>query len=245
MDEYRVKGIVISSIDYKEKDKLITLFTLEFGKISAVLRGVKNKNAKLKFASQVFCFADFILVRRGEYFTVTSAEQIESFYEITANYEAYLAGQAILEAIHLVLQPNMMMEALFLDVLRCLKELTMQQTQSAVVLTKFLLQVFTYSGYGFSFLECNECKTKLKQELYFNFDLGSVTCKQCAGTNHYEFKPRTFNSLKLIDNADFSQLHSIKVNKADAMEMVQVLHKNFEWQFNKKLKTMAAYLQEI
>ena len=64
MNELKLKAIVLSSIDYSEKDKIIKLFSLEEGIISAVLKGVRSQNAKLKFASQPFCFADFNLIKK-------------------------------------------------------------------------------------------------------------------------------------------------------------------------------------
>ena len=47
MNETKVRAIVLGGIDYKEKDKLINLFTLEHGIVSVVFRGVKASNAKL------------------------------------------------------------------------------------------------------------------------------------------------------------------------------------------------------
>ena len=42
MTEERLKGIVISAKDFKEADKLLTLFTLEKGIVYAKLVGVKK-----------------------------------------------------------------------------------------------------------------------------------------------------------------------------------------------------------
>ena len=50
----KIKGIVISSIDYKDKDKLITIFSLEKGLITAKLTGVKNPKAKMKPLKRFF-----------------------------------------------------------------------------------------------------------------------------------------------------------------------------------------------
>ena len=67
MTEERLKGIVISAKDFKEADKLLTLFTLEKGIVYAKLVGVKKPNAKLKPAKEIFCFADFDVVSKGEF----------------------------------------------------------------------------------------------------------------------------------------------------------------------------------
>ena len=47
--EEKVKAFDIKNKDYKEKDKQIVLFSLEKGKITAFLRGVKAPKAKLKY----------------------------------------------------------------------------------------------------------------------------------------------------------------------------------------------------
>lgn len=45
-----VNGIVLRAVDYKDSDKIITLFTIEKGIITAGAKGVKKAGAKLKFA---------------------------------------------------------------------------------------------------------------------------------------------------------------------------------------------------
>ena len=44
MEDTKVKAIVLDSKDYKDKDKLVTLFTLENGLVSAVAKSVKSSN---------------------------------------------------------------------------------------------------------------------------------------------------------------------------------------------------------
>ena len=65
MNEVKVTGIVLKAIDYREKDKLITIYSVELGLITAVLKGVNSAKAKLKFASLPFCLAEFVLAQRN------------------------------------------------------------------------------------------------------------------------------------------------------------------------------------
>ena len=78
MEQIKFKGIVLKSIDYKEKDKLLTIFSLELGKLTAVLKGVRQEKAKLKFAAMPFCFAEFVATNVNGYYTITECYQIES-----------------------------------------------------------------------------------------------------------------------------------------------------------------------
>ena len=107
MEETKVKGIVLGGIDYKEKDMLISLFSLEQGVISIVFKGVKSPKAKLKSAKEVFSFGDFIY--SGANKIVTSADIIENFYEITKDIKKYYVACAMLNAVKAVLpqgEPN-------------------------------------------------------------------------------------------------------------------------------------------
>ncbi len=52
---------MLRATDYLENDKILTLLTAEMGKITAGIKGVKKAGAKLKFAAQPFCFAEYIL----------------------------------------------------------------------------------------------------------------------------------------------------------------------------------------
>lgn len=238
MDEFRVKGIVINSIDYKDNDKLLTIYSLELGKISAVLKGVKSPKAKLKFAGQLFCFAEFMLVKRGEYFTVTNASQIESFFEISSNYNKFLVGQIILEIVNIIMQPNQINERYFVQILKALKELCNNESNENSIIVKFLLITFDVMGYAINFTHCVECNSLLHNELFFNFDIGFISCKNCARLNSFQLQKKDFNVLKIINNSNVENLNGVKVSKDDLFEVVAVLGKNFENRFNKKIKTL-------
>ena len=56
---------MIRAVDYGENDKILTLLSAERGKISAGIKGVKKAGAKLKFAAQPFCLAEYVLTGRG------------------------------------------------------------------------------------------------------------------------------------------------------------------------------------
>ena len=55
--EEKLNALMLRGVDYKDNDKMLTLYSLERGLVSAGIKGVKKAGAKLKFASQPFCFA--------------------------------------------------------------------------------------------------------------------------------------------------------------------------------------------
>ena len=83
MDEIKTKGIVIKATDYKDSDKLVTIFSAEKGLIRARARGVKKNKAKLAFAVQPFAFIEFMLTERDGFYTIINATSVDQFFNIT------------------------------------------------------------------------------------------------------------------------------------------------------------------
>ena len=89
-------GIVLGGVSYGENDKMLTIFTLSKGSISARIKGVKKAGAKLKFASEPFCFAEFVFSTTGERRTVIGASLVDSFYPIRNDLKTlYLASACV------------------------------------------------------------------------------------------------------------------------------------------------------
>jgi len=90
--EEKSSGIVVSSVSYGENDKILNIFTLDKGMISARIKGVKKAGAKLKFASEPFCFSEYVFLKSGEKRTVISASLIDSFYPIRESVEKFYSA---------------------------------------------------------------------------------------------------------------------------------------------------------
>ncbi|MDE6000931.1 MAG: DNA repair protein RecO, partial [Clostridia bacterium] len=89
-----VNAVMLRSVDYNENDKILTLLTAERGKITAGIKGVKKAAAKLKFAAQPFCFAEYVLASRGDKYTVINAAESESFYDLRTDINKFYAASA-------------------------------------------------------------------------------------------------------------------------------------------------------
>jgi len=237
MDEYKVKGIVLSASDYKEKDILITLFTVELGKIRAVLRGAKQAKAKLKFAGQPFCFADWILVKKGEYFYVTTVDLIDTFYELTTDYDSFLIASSINEICIETLKPNMLNESLFLDYLTALKCLVYDKINYNLVFIKFLLNLLNNSGYALNFSTCGTCNMPIMGDIILSSTTNEFTCVSCSNNYGLKVDKREFNALKIISNTNYENLKSVKFSQELLTICINILKYDLQNVFNYRFKT--------
>ena len=49
-DYFSTEGLILRAQDYKETDQLLTIYTIERGKIKALVKGVKKTTSKLRLA---------------------------------------------------------------------------------------------------------------------------------------------------------------------------------------------------
>jgi len=119
--EIKVDAIVIRTADYGESDRMLTLFTLQRGKLSAAAKGVRKAGAKLRFAAQPFCFAEYVLAQRGERNTVISAAETDSFYALRGDIGKFYAAASLAGVCDALLYDGMVSEELFLRAVNALR----------------------------------------------------------------------------------------------------------------------------
>lgn len=233
----KFNGIVLKSIDYKDKDKLLTIFSLELGIITATLKGVNQEKSKLKFASMPFCFAEFVASNKNGFYTITECSQIESFYNIISNYNKSIAGFLGLEVTSIIIQ-NVPDELWFLTLINYLKLLEFSNANANVLIIKFMLEVLNKIGYGLSFDGCSECGLKFVGDVYINLEMGELECASCKSVNSTKLSRQQFAILNIINNSEFPSLQSIKQKDDVLLSIIQVLKQNLQLRLGTVLKSL-------
>lgn len=173
--EIKTDAIVLQSIDYKDNDKLLTLFSPALGKITAGARGVKKATAKLAFAAQPFCFAEYILAEKGGRYTVTGAYLHESFFALRYDIVRFYAACAATEICLSVLMENEVYDGIFIALVECLKALALGEGDEAEALISFVLVALQESGYPLDLGYFEECDGEIGDKLWFDFSDGKFT----------------------------------------------------------------------
>ena len=234
--EEKVKAIVILSKDYKEKDKQIVLFSLENGKITAFLKGVKGAKAKLKYAKELFCFGDYVLTESKVGKIVTSCEPVETFYDITKNYENFSQGTLILDILNTVINYNEQNSILFLNTLKALKILAYEDVNPVYVSLKFLIGIFEALGYKLSLNRCCCCGGPFVNRRFLSLETGEITCLGCKSPQSVEITNGVHTALRILSTTEYEKLSTIKLANGSEKEALLLLAENFEQRFSKKLK---------
>lgn len=144
MDE-KTQGLVLKLIDYKDADKLASIFTMNYGVLTAKFVGVKKEKAKLKAVAQPFTFADFNFTTRSNNRVVAGASLIDSFYNIVADYNKTICGYIVLDILKSILPEEKPEQDLFLLSVTTLKNI--EQQNEFISTIDFILKFLSFSGF--------------------------------------------------------------------------------------------------
>lgn len=236
------KALVLRATNYRENDKLITLFSLELGKIGAILTGCNKPTAKLKFAGQPFCLAEFELIKTGELFKVTNASEIENFFDLSLDYQKMLAGSVVLESCEAATQPKSA-PALFVEVLKALKTLCFSDLNAKLVLSKFFLELFAVTGYKLGLDRCKSCGGHFTTHALLDLNSGSLVCGLCRGINSMELSLPALAGLKLVAQTEYARLGSITLKDQVLSEILTLFGADFLARFNHSLKSLKSLIK--
>ena len=166
--EIKVDALVLRTADYGESDRMLTLFTLQNGKLSAAAKGVRKAKARLNFAAQPFCFGEYVLAQKGERYTVISAFATDAFYGLRMDVGKLYAAASLAGLCDAVLPEGLVNEELFLLAVTALGEMCEKEETEALI--SFFLRLLTLSGYMIDLSACAD----------FDFSGGCFTCEDCA-----------------------------------------------------------------
>lgn len=246
MNEIKTQAIVLDAKDYKDSDKKLALLSVEYGLIWATIKGVKKPKAKLASISQPFCFAEFILSKKGEFWTVINASVIENFFQITSDFDKYIIGTAMMEFCKKTVKENDSSLDTFVLLAKSLKQLEYSAANPMAVLIRFLLDGFSFAGYKLVMDKCACCKSDnlLSYGFNYSFDHGGILCKKCSAViDNFMLESGEQGVLKNIAATSIDNIHRLKfASRESLVGVIGLLAKQFRLNTGEELKTISQYI---
>ncbi|MBR5227384.1 MAG: DNA repair protein RecO [Clostridia bacterium] len=179
----KVKGVVIKETQYKDNDKILTLLTDEFGKISCIAKGAKKTNSSLLAPCQFLVCSEFVLYKGTTFYHINSAEIIDTFYNLRIDYEKLEVAYEITKILSQTVgegEDAKEILSLFLNTLYVIEN---KDIEKDLVISIFKLKLISLLGYMPDVVSCKECgQTMLdreKKNYYYSFIDNSSICENC------------------------------------------------------------------
>lgn len=219
--ETKDKGVVLKLNDYKDADKLASIFTVSEGVISCKFRGVKKDKAKLKGSAQPFTFLELIYTSVGGNRTVISSDIIDSFQGIVSSYDKTICGYIVLDIINTIIPKNKPEEELFILTLNCLKNIETKNEFISVI--DYIINFISVSGMGIDFEDLDV--------VYLDLLSGNFVGQRIDSS--VEINKDIYRLLKSIkEKVKFSEVSVIRLKEA-----LKLMGQIIEIKFGEKIKS--------
>lgn len=238
MSIIKTRAIVIKNQDYKENDKLVTIFSETHGKINIIVRGAKKvKNSKLPLTLP-FSFCDYVLFKGKTMMTLNEGSIIESFQDFLKDLETVTYTTYILELIDIVLVEEEPNYNLFKDAATIFYFIKNNVVPIEILIAYFELRVLKNTGFNFNFDRCSICRKKIISSNYFSFSNGGGVCSSCTKENGLYISYETYSLIKYISTLSIQELVKINFNEKVKNESKKLLSFIIQNSFDKKPKSL-------
>jgi len=240
VDGIKVRAIVCGSQNYKENDKLLTLCSVEEGKITALLKGCRKPTSKLRFAHAPFCFGEYLLSERNGFYTVTGCTPIEQFTDLSSDIDKFYAGSVILEMLKTMTEEGDNLARPLVKALEHLKILCYEDSNPSIVLLSFMSEFLKLAGYSLNFSRCCVCRTENMNKRYFSYVHGGLVCSICAGHGSEIMSAQAVGLLRAVTNR--TPLNVLRFEDCVVRESLMLLSGYLQSVTGKGLNSLKQYL---
>lgn len=174
-------AIVLRYANYRDNDRMLTLFSPTRGRIEALARGCRKPRSPLLAASELFSLGEYEVYERGNHLTVINATLTETFYPLRLDYDRLTAGTYLLGICEATVQSGEPDQELFMLLLHTLSRLTFTDQECQPLLSGFLLHYAACEGFKPRLAHCVRCGERLSDagSLYFDSAEGGLCCHAC------------------------------------------------------------------
>jgi DNA repair protein RecO (recombination protein O) len=207
MHEEKTEGIVLRSQDYKERHRIITLFSPQ-GLISLIVKGISRKNARLLTLTTPFNHGEYIYYQgRSDLFRFHDGATLNDHLDLRQNLRSLQTAGALANAVltsQMTGKPSPALFALYKSYHRQIRSFDDPEP----LLASFYLKLLKHEGLLSLSSHCASCKEGMAQA----FDNGESFCYQHARQGAISFSSSEWEKLLSLESApQFSTLRSLQL----------------------------------
>jgi DNA repair protein RecO (recombination protein O) len=237
----QTEAIIIKRINLGEADRILTLYTPDYGKLKAVAKGTRRPKSKMGGHVELLTHSLLLLARGRNLDIVTQAQTINSFLPLKDDLKRMSCGLYISELVDSFTEEDIENRNLFQLLLDTLDRLT-QSNNNDTVLRYFELHLLNYSGYRPQLRKCANCDSTLQPTTnYFSSSQGGVLCPDC-GYHEPLARNLSLNALKVLrlwQNCDYATASRVNINSELSFELEQLMRDYIKHLLDKQVKSTA------
>lgn len=241
-NRFTTEALVVKEMKIGESDRLVTLFSREYGIIKAFASGAKNIKSKKAGATSLLTYGSFTIKNKNGSLRIYEATPITVFFGAGSDIEVLALSQYFCElstVFALEGQPNTELLRLILNSIHFL---TKEKRYPPLIKAITELRTAVISGYAPDLIACESCGKFEDTIMFFNVREGFLHCGECKGGDGFKAVDRTLlSALRHIVYSEFKNLYSFQIPDNKAKELAEITGRYITIQTDHKFSTLDFY----
>ena len=182
MADLTLRGMVIRTVDYRDNDRILTLFTAEQGRVDAKARNCRKPTSPLLACTQPFAYGESQLFYHKNKYIVDQGEVLESFYPLREDVGRFAAASLCAAMCLEGVQAEEGSAEIFSLLYHTLSFLTYGENDPGDLAACFLIRFLSLAGFRPAITRCAVCGRDLREDPVIRFlpDRGGAVCAACS-----------------------------------------------------------------
>ncbi len=219
---FRTEAVVLRRTDFAEADRLVTLYTRDFGKLKAIAKGARKPQSRKTGHVELFMRSKFLIATGKDLGIITQAEMVEAYAPlrddlIKATYASYAVE--LLDRFTVEEDKNLSLYKLIADGLGWFA-----YTDDFLLAARYYeLHLLELSGFQPQLFFCVSCGENIEErDQFFSAELGGVLCLDCHEADR-RAKPISAVAVKVLRYLQTRSWETVKV-----LQLKRPLHSELE-----------------
>lgn len=178
METFTVEAVVLKTDDFGDANRVVTLFSKEFGKLEANAYGCRRSRSSLSGALQMFNHISAELARGTKVDTIREADIIHFYDALTKDLERLAYASLLFEIVNRMTLPRQQELETFSLLIKSLPVLSKRNPKVAALIGA--CQFMETSGVQLNFCRCVHCGAEIEGDAAISLLDGGAVCMNCV-----------------------------------------------------------------
>ncbi len=235
------KAVVLRTKHFRETSLLVSIFTLDCGKIQGLIKGIRSKNSKYQSRLQPLTLNKVVFYqkKKSDLHLITQCELVEQFKALHQDLDKMAYASCCVELIDQIMQAEDENKVLFELLVDTLKQMCVKSNPDMVYMV-FQIRLLGLLGYMPQLKFCANCGRKLAEALNFSSYFGGLLCAGCTNKDA-EVMPISKGALASmvhIGGKDWGGIKRFQLTQKISQELKEPIEKFIKTQTQTELKSL-------
>ena len=238
---YKTEAIILKQIPFLEKDRIITIYSQEYGKLRLIAKGIRSPKSKFGGSLETLNSVSLSIIKRNSLDLITESYTNMTYLNIRNNLNLLSKSMYWIELIDSLTIENEPIKNMF-ELTEFALNLINDNNCNDLCLRYLELKLIIITGYSPEIFECTYCRNKLEPtDHFFSFNDGGIFCDKCKSHSNTSLLKISLNCMKIIRllyrEKDINNIQKLHVEDNTLIEIENFLISYLKYILEKDIKS--------